>query len=47
MESMDSTKMGANSSAENTKNNPEFLAKFVCLSPKFLDFDEKGFIGRP
>ena len=34
------TKMGADSSAENT---PEF----ICPSSKVLDFNEKGFIGHP
>ena len=31
------TKMGADSSAENTPNAQEF----ICPSPKILDFDEK------
>ena len=31
------TKMGADSSAENTPNAPEF----ICPSPKVLDFNEK------
>ena len=29
--------------ADNTANAPEF----ICPSPKALDFNEKGFIGRP
>ena len=33
------TKMGADSSAENTPNAPEF----VCPSPKVLNFNEKRF----
>ena len=33
------TKMGADSSAENTPNNPGF----ICPSPKVLDFNEKRF----
>ena len=46
MENMDMgltvlTKMGADSSAENTPNNPEFSAQFVCPSPKVLYFNEK------
>ena len=36
------TKMGADSSAENPPNAPEFLsAQFVWPSPKVLDFNEK------
>ena len=31
------TKMGADSLAKNTPNNPEF----ICPSPKVLDFNEK------
>ena len=35
-------KMGAESLAQNTPN-----AQFVCASQKDLDFNKKGFIGRP
>ena len=35
------TKMGADSSAENTPNALELSAQFVCPSPKVLDFNEK------
>ena len=50
MENMDKRltvpKMGADISAENTPNAPEFICP-ICLpwSPKVLDFNEKGFIG--
>ena len=40
MENMDCTKMGADSSAENNPNAPEFICPI-------LDFNKKGFIGRP
>ena len=36
MENMDSTKMGADKSAENYPNTP----KFICPSPKVWDLDE-------
>jgi hypothetical protein len=45
MENMDkelTTQMRADSLAENTPNDPEF----VCLSPKVLDFNKKGFFWR-
>ena len=41
------TKMGADSSAEKTQMPQNLSAQFVCPSPKVLDFNEKGFIGRP
>ena len=33
--------LNADSLAEITPNAPEFIAQFVCLSPKFMDFNEK------
>ena len=38
-----SIKVDADNLAENTSNAPEL----ICPSPKVLDFNEKGFIGRP
>ena len=44
--SNDWTKMGANSSAENTPNAPKLSAQFVCTTPKVLGLSLKnGFIG--
>jgi hypothetical protein len=42
------TKMGAESSAENTPNAPEFICP-ICLpkAQKFWNSMKKGFIGRP
>ena len=36
-----STKMDADSLAENTPNAPELFCPFVCPNPKVLDFNEK------
>jgi hypothetical protein len=39
--------MGADILAKNTPNAQNLSAQFVCPSPKVLNFNEKGFIGRP
>ena len=39
------TKMGVDKSAKYTPNAQNLFAQFVCPNPKFLDFNEKGFIG--
>ena len=36
-----SSKIGADSSAENTPNTPECICQIVCPSPKVWDIDEK------
>ena len=48
MENMDCTKMGADSSAENTPKCPKiYLPNLSAQSQKFGISMKKGFIGRP